>query len=340
MQEKMVHFDWPVIGHESVIEYLQKSIINNKLSHAYLFIGSEHVGKSLVAENLICCLQCENNDKKSRDVPCQKCSACEQVKKRIHPDVYFIEKLEDKKNISIEQIRELEHKLSMRSFLTAYKIAVINEAEKMTIEAFNSLLKTLEEPTPKTIIIIIASKLNQIPSTILSRCQVLKFNLISNKKILNYLVKLGKSKKEAQEITSLSQGRPGLAISYIQDNVLLENYQDKIDDVLKIINGSVKEKFNIIDKIIPKRMSINEINESLVSVIDIWSYFFRDLILIKSENLNNITNIFIKNKLIILANKYKVEHLYIFLKKIDETKKLLSQNINPKLLLENLVINL
>lgn len=340
MKEKMANFDWPVIGHEPIIEFLEKSIINKKLSHAYLFIGPEHVGKSLIAENFICSLQCEQLQDKSKKIPCGQCSACDQLRKRIHPDVYYINKDEEKKNISIEQIRELEHKLSMRSFLTTYKIAIINEADKMTIEAANSLLKTLEEPTPKTIIILIASKINLIPLTIISRCQVLKFNLVSNKKIFDHLMKMGKSKKEAHDLANLCQGKPGLAVSYTQDSSLLEDYQENINNLLEIIKSSIREKFNIIDKIIPKKTTFSEMNESLISTMEAWSLLYRDLLLIKSQNSSSITNLFIKNKLFNLAKYYKLAQLKRLLKNFEEVKKLLSQNINPKILLENLVLNI
>jgi len=340
MKEKITNFNWPTIGHEPIIEFMQKSILNNKLSHAYLFIGPEHVGKSLIAGYFIGSLQCENQQKKFKNVPCYQCSACDQLQKRIHPDVYFIDKNKDKKNISIEQIRELEHKLSMRSFLTAYKIAVINDADEMTIDAANSLLKTLEEPTPKTIIILLATKINLIPLTIISRCQIIKFNLVSKKKIFDHLIIINNNKKEAQDLASLSQGRPGLAITYVQDKSLIEEYEDKIKTLLEIIGSNIKQKFNKIDKIIPKNNTFSEINESLISTMDIWSLLFRDLLLIKSQNTNNITNFFIKNKLILLAKRYKTHQLNNLLFNLEETKKLLSQNINPKILLENLVLNL
>ena len=144
-------FSWPILGHQSIVNYLQTSIINQKINHAYIFYGPEHIGKSLVADYFVNSLQCEEFNNKNKKIPCQKCNACQQIEKGIHPDIYKVNKESDKKNISIEQVRNLQHKLSMRSFLTSYKVAIIDQAESISLEAANSLLKTIEEPTSKTI---------------------------------------------------------------------------------------------------------------------------------------------------------------------------------------------
>ena len=113
MAKKSINFEfkWPVIGHEKIQNYLQNSILNNKLANAYLFIGPEGVGKKAILDYFICSLECysqEKTDNKKHLIPCDDCVHCEQIKKNIHPDVVTIEKESNKTTISIEQIRQLQ----------------------------------------------------------------------------------------------------------------------------------------------------------------------------------------------------------------------------------------
>lgn len=342
MKEKTshFHFHWPVIGHEPIIEFLQKSMANQKISHAYLFYGPEHVGKKFVAENFSLSLNCESFQKqKNSKIPCLNCSACEQSIKKIHPDIYFVAG-EDGKKISISQVRELEHKLSMRSFLTSYKIAIIEQAELMTIEATNALLKTLEEPTQKTVIILTASNISLLPQTLISRCQLLKFNLVPLKKIESLVSQYKKNKREAREITHLSQGRPGLAYRYLETPQLIEEYKKYTNNILEILKAhSLSERLKIINAMIPKKNDPQS-DDVILSITNIWLTITRDLILVKSDNKDRIINIFTQEKINFLAKKYSVEWLRKIADRIKGVEILIKQNINPSLALENLIINL
>jgi len=176
-----------IIGHKNIVSFLEKSLKNKQIAHAYLFYGPKHLGKKTIAENFAEMLLGQ---------PIVN-----------HPAIYFVKRERKEKenkmaqNISIEQIRELERKLSLSSFLNSYKIGIIEEAETMSIEAANSLLKTLEEPTPKTVIILLASNISVLPATIVSRCQVLKFLPVAKEKIYNHLLSLGASRDEALNLT-------------------------------------------------------------------------------------------------------------------------------------------
>src|SRR3989344_1191746 len=166
---------WPIVGHSHIVSYLQNSLNNLKLAHAYLFVGLDHVGKAAVAGYFINSLVCQNLEVEALAVPCGECQSCRQALSGNHPDVYWLarelnEKTDKlKKNISIEQVRQLQNKLSLRSFLNSYKIAVVSEAQTLSAEAANSLLKTLEEPSARTVLILLAENLARLPQTIVSR---------------------------------------------------------------------------------------------------------------------------------------------------------------------------
>jgi len=333
MPTKNYQYEWPVLGNETLIQYLQTCLSNQNIIHAYLFYGPEHIGKKLVAENFVASLQCQS--KKGRR-PCGQCTVCQQIEKRIHPDIYYIEPQESK-NITIDQIRALQHALSLRSFLTAYKIAVIDKAETMTLEAANSLLKTLEEPPLKTIIILMASKLSYLPITIISRCQILQFNFVVREAIFNWLIQQGKDRKEAREISHLAEGRPGIAYILANNAAVLEDHKTKVHDLLELISMNIQSKFNYVNTFI-KREKAPE--GPLEGFLDILISIYRDIILIKNNSQQNTINFFIKEKLNNLSVKYNSERLREIIIKIQQTKYYLKLNVNPLLTLENLMLAL
>ncbi len=168
---------WPVIGHKNIIKFLQKSIEADRISHAYLFVGPNYLGKKLMANYFIQSLLCQNNEV----FPCNNCSNCHNFNRGLYLDFYKIKTEEGKKNISVEQIRELRDKIKNTSFSGSYRIALIEGAKKLSLPAANSLLKTLEEPGKKTIFILISDYFDFIPATVMSRCQIINFNPVNLK---------------------------------------------------------------------------------------------------------------------------------------------------------------
>ena len=130
-----------VIGQDRVLDFIKSSIENSRLANSYLFIGPEGVGKTLVAKEFAKTLNCEKN----RLNPCDICSSCLKIEKQIHPDIHWIEK-DDSGFIKIDQIRNLEKDISLKPFEARKKFFIIKEANCMTAEASNALLKTLEQP--------------------------------------------------------------------------------------------------------------------------------------------------------------------------------------------------
>lgn len=173
-------------GQEHILNYLKKSVENNRISHAYLFEGAEHLGKKTVALWFAKILECQGE---SIEKPCNKCRSCQDIEKNRHPDVKIISVTDGKKEISIEQIRELRRYLSLFPHSSSYKIAIIDSAETMDDEAANALLKTLEEPRGNAVLILIASIVSALPETILSRCEEIKFRTSSLDKISKDLIK-------------------------------------------------------------------------------------------------------------------------------------------------------
>lgn len=330
-------FKWNLAGHEKIAHFLQKSIINNRIAHAYLFVGPEGVGKTRVAEYFSASLLCQGEGQ----IPCQKCVYCQQFFKKIYPDLYLIEKEEGKKNVSIDQIRDLRGKLSKRSFLNSYKIAIIKEAETLNREGWNALLKTLEEPSEKTIIILITTNLKSLPETIISRSQLIKFLTVNKQEIYNYFLKeYNLPAKKAEILSSLCQGRPGVGIKFIEDKKLLETYENKASSLFEIIHANqLNDKFGQLDNLVKGKLTFLEARENWQNLLSVWTLILRDCLLLKTANHQFMINNFAQKELEILAKNYSLEKIKNLLQKIIQTKNYLYQNINPRLAIENLILN-
>jgi DNA polymerase-3 subunit delta' len=322
----MIKFNWPIWGHQRIIKSLQNSISSDKLAHAYLFSGPKQVGKMTVAKYFIKSIQCQGDVK-----PCQKCKSCQSLDRNIHPDTVIID---HRNSIKIEDMRELQHKFNLKSQGQAgnYKIALINNAENMTEEAANSILKFLEEPKGKTIIILITEAEGALLPTIISRCQIVKFLPVPIDIIKKELYNLIKNKQKSEQLAYLCGGKPGLAISFTNNPELIQNQAKIINQLENLVQSRLSERINFVLKVGKNRNHILEL-------LDVWLSCFRYLLLISENKRVQTTFQFLKNEPIKLSIEYSKDKLLNLIRNIYKTKLLISKNVNLKLALENLVIN-
>jgi len=194
-----------IVGQTEVITWLQKAIESGRLSHAYLFWGPTGVGKRTIAKVFASALNC-------RDGGCGSCLSCIKIDHETHPDIFFIEP--EGNFLNIDQIRELQREVSLKPFEGKIKVCILDEVDRMTSPAANALLKTLEEPPPDLIFILITANLEGILPTIVSRCQLIRFKLVPSSKMVDILAaKYGMSRGQARLITLVSGGILGNALS-------------------------------------------------------------------------------------------------------------------------------
>ena len=229
-------------GQDKAIHILQRAIQNQHIAHAYLFTGPEGVGKKNTALALAQYLNCEAADPQTFS-SCGQCASCVQIDCGSHPDLIFLEP--DGNSIKIEQIRNLLSKISLRNYESTYKVAIINDAHLMTEQAANCLLKTLEEPTDNTVFILVTSQVQNLPITILSRCQQVQFNVLPSAVIQDILQRLHPERQSQIGLASaLSQGSVSTA------EVLLANEEIAAarQDFYRLLNQL--EQFNPADIIL------------------------------------------------------------------------------------------
>lgn len=341
---KEISFDWPIIGHARIKEFLQRIIANQDLAHAFIFEGSARVGKTLTAKLFANSILCDNFEKEvegKRILPCRACVACRQFAKNMYPDFYVLdreinEKTEEKRSfITVAQIRALQEKISKRAFLNSYKIVLIMEAQFLNQEASNALLKTLEEPAARTIIILIAPNRDLLLPTIQSRSQVLKFLPITRDEIYEYLLAKGANRTQAKELSCLAEGKPTIAMRYFQAREAFGELKKETTELLKIFEQSPIKRFQTVETILKK----NDTDDLLIELLQRLTLLTRDLMLANSYNKDLAANIYLETDLQRVALKYPIDKLKNILEEIEKTKQYVRQNISPRFAFENLILN-
>jgi DNA polymerase III subunit delta' len=202
-----------VVGHAKQLETLRAALSSRRLHHAYLFLGPEGVGKRTVAVALAKAIHCDESNGDS----CGRCVNCARIDDANHPDVRVVEALSGKKEISIQQIREIERELRYRSFSGKRKIAIVDPAAMMNPSAQNALLKTLEEPPEDSLIILIAPNAGGLLPTLRSRCLRLSFAPLPRAEVAAFLQnKRGIKVEDAEFLAAMGMGSIGVAVSLDQ----------------------------------------------------------------------------------------------------------------------------
>lgn len=304
-----------IIAQDKVKKILSEQIKNNKIPHAYIFMGEQGTGKMLTAIEFAKILNCTINDYTKTNVgSCNHCSCCEHINKGTFPDLHIInfekqDEIADKESekgktkLGIKLIRYMQEKVYIKATDGKWKFFIIEPAEKMTMEAFNCLLKTLEEPPDNTIIILIAKHKETVPVTILSRVQTVFFQPL-----------------HSQEVSK-----------YLKDNHFLS--QENADKIAEMADGSIEKA---------ELLMLNTQNEysTLWSELTSKKLAMAD-ILIKSKSVAKDRDCALEAVSIITENATKVfrqnpGNYAGIIERLSESKKYLEQNANPTNVLDNL----
>lgn len=302
-----------LIGHEKQWQFLKKSVELGKISHAYLFCGEEGFGKKAVAKEFIKLLQCQGQDSVN---PCQRCFSCLQIERGFHPDLTLVEPIN--KEIQISQIRNLCWTLSLKPYAASYKTAIIDGAENMNSEAANALLKTLEEPSGRAVLILITSHPEMLPRTVASRTQIIRFFPVPKIETESFLKKQNLTENEAQELISLSEGRPGKLLKFLSSPQELEKEKLKLKEIAQISQSDLSFRFQYVKKVI-------DTEENLDKILENWLRYFRNSLFSAISNKQS-------SSLVKLKNVLKLIQTINFL--VSTT------NVNPRLALEMIMLEL
>jgi len=294
-----------IVGHKKIINQLDKALAKNNLVQAYLFSGPEQVGKFMVASDFA-----------------QKILGFDMSKKIspdfivVRPEIEVEKGRTRKKDIPVESIRELQHQLSLAPE-GKFKVAIIDEAERLTIASQNALLRALEEANSGTVLVLVASDEDKILSTVKSRCHKFKFSVISDRDMISFTKENGQSDgKNLADSIFWSFGRPGLLLEFLGNGRALEDRRKILEEFVDFFSQTLAEKFAWAEKEAKNK-------EELVKKINIWILILRD-------------SAFGKNRLNLHIDQMKkiklIDILASGLQSLKET------NSNPRLVVENLFL--
>lgn len=338
MKSSDLKSNWPLIGNGHIFEFLSKSLAKKNISGSYIFSGPANLGKTTAARFFAQSLVCDDVDGSRR--PCGKCSACLETAKGIHSDIYFIKKEPGKKNISVEQIRDFIRNLGMSSFLNSYKIGIIKGADNLSEGAVNALLKTLEEPKIKVVIILTVVDFESLPKTIISRSQILRFRAVAGDIIHDELIKNYKaSRSQAKNFSRLAAGRPALALKFMEDKEYYESYKAYVKSFAGLLNADINERFSAIENILGKEAHGQEAVNGAAGIIDIWQNLARDLMLMELNLTDLIQHEAFAKELAEVKNKLNLKALLNLINALKQSREYLAANVNPKLALENVAVS-
>ena len=312
-----------IIGNEQVKKHFCDAIAQNKVSHGYILSGEDGLGKLTFAKTFAQMLLCESKGER----PCGICHSCKQCEGGNHPDIVYVN--HEKNVIGVDDVREQINKdIIIKPYSSPYKIYIVDEAEKMSVQAQNALLKTIEEPPAYAIIILLSTKGEKLLPTIRSRCITLKLRPVVEEEMIRYLKEHGVEEERISIVIKLARGNIGRALKMAQS----ESFYEMIDMIIKMLENVWKmDLFEIMSFI--ERLSKYKIN--IYDCFDFMRLWFRDVLLFKATSDMNLL-IFKNNYKSIneIASKCSYEKLENILKAIDVAERRLNANVNFEQTLE------
>ena len=318
-----------ILGHDTIKEHFQKAIQAHKVSHAYILAGEAGMGRKSLAHAFALSLLCE----KGKSDPCMECHACKQVLSGNHPDLIHVTH-EKAGSIGVDDIREqINETIMIRPYSSYYKIYIVDEAEKMTVQAQNALLKTIEEPPAYAVIILLTTNPESFLPTILSRCVQLKLKPLKDSVIREYLSEsLGIAESKAELYAAFARGNLGKAIKLAGSEEFKHMYDEMLHMLKHVKEMDISELLDYIKKLKDDNMDIYE-------CLDFMQVWYRDALMFKVTKDANLL-IFKDEYSAIneMSKKIGYDGFENILAAIDKARVRLEANVNMELAMELMLL--
>lgn len=327
-----------VVGQEKIKEFIKKTVVRNKVSHAYVICGEKGSGRMELARLFASTLQCKARydgwDIETFNRPCGECQSCKQMTGGNQPDVITL--TSEKKTIGVDDIRyQINNTASIKPYAGPYKIYIIPDADKMTEQAQNALLKTIEEPPKYVVIMLLVQNMGILLPTILSRCVELNLRPLSEAVIVDYLMKYMQIPDYVAQTSAIfAQGNIGKAIRYATEGEFM-TVKDEVIRSLKSLEGKRP------DELMEIVHHIKSENYDIDDYLDIMILWYRDVLLYKAIKDNS--SVIFKDETRSIAEEAKIrsyENIERCIKAIDKAKLRLNANVNFDIAIELLLSTL
>jgi len=330
-----------ILGQERAKSFLAQVMAREKIPHAYLFTGIPGIGKTTTAVALTMALNCKepvNGD------ACGHCVSCRQMKSGNFPD--FLSIRPQGQNIKIDQIRDLNRKLRFAPVSGGYRVIVLDQAETMTAEAANSLLKTLEEPPPGNILVLKATEPLDLLPTIVSRCQRVPFQPLPVDDMVYWLVEQkGVDAEMAAVLARVSGGSLGRALKMCKGD-FFDKRQEWLQRLIRLPGLSGEKALEMaLECAQEDRKTGSKASETwetgLMDMLEVWETWYRDLLLVRVGGGKHLMiNVDFSHKLKNIAGKLRVQNLINSILAVDQSQRDLRRMRNTKLVMEHAVLSL
>ena len=329
-EEKIMGFE-EILGNEMVKDHFKKAIQNHKISHAYILTGEAGMGRKSIANAFAMALLCE----KGGSEPCMMCHSCKQVMSGNHPDLIYVTH-EKPGSIGVDDVREqINDTIMIRPYSSYYKIYIVDEAEKMTVQAQNALLKTIEEPPAYAVLVLITTNPEVFLPTILSRCIQLKLRPLKDSVVSDYLTeKMGVSDGQADIYAAFARGNLGKAIHLASSEEFALLYREVLTLLKNIKDMDIPMLLDYIRK-------LQEDNLDLYECLDFMQLWYRDILMFKvTKDMNSLIFKDEYSAVSSCCQKSSYEGLETILNSIEKAKARLNANVNTELALELMLLTM
>ncbi len=320
-----------IIGQDMIKEHLMNALKTGNISHAYIINGERYSGKEFIAKIFAMAIQCEKGDID----PCNECHACKQALSGNQPDIIHL--THEKPNvITVDDIREqINSDIVIKPYACDRKIYIINEAEKMNVQAQNALLKTLEEPPEYAVIIILTTNVDALLPTILSRCVVLNMKPVDDEQVKEFLMEYVQVPDYKAEVcAAFARGNLGKA-KILASSEEFDKIKTEAIALLKHIDEMNVNEISIAIK------QMNEYKLEINDYLDILAIWYRDALMFKATA--DANNLIFRDEIKFIkqtASRSTYEGLEIILKALDKAKARLSANVSFDLTMELLLLTI
>ena len=327
---------WNLLGHETAIQFLQIHSQPEKIRHAYLITGAEGVGRETLALAFVKALNCANPPSKGDF--CGECQPCRQIDAQAFPDLAILRIAEGARELKIEQVRAMQQSLALAPYQSNYRVVLIPDFQRATMGASNALLKSLEEPPSRAIIILTADARESLLETIASRCEVVRLRPMRIDDLAKELqLTHGLSEGESRKLAQLAGGRVGTAMHYLRDEELLEKYKNVLDQLEEILGMNLRDRLKYVEKL---QRAKGQARETYSFLIATWLTFWRDVLIRSEAGEVPLVNLEKEELIRHTAAALNLQQVAGILQRHEEALTMLDQYVNSRLILENLLLNL
>src|SRR6266498_258783 len=322
--------NWGLLGHEWAVDMLRHHLTHDGLRHAYLFAGPPGLGRRTLALRLAQALNCTKP--LAPGEPCRICRDCKQIEAMRHPDLNIIQAESEGGTLKVDQVRELQHALSLKPYQSKYRVAIFLRFQEANDNAANALLKTLEEAPAHAVLILTADNPEQLLPTIVSRCEILRLRPLPVAAIEADLLARGLDEDRARLLAHISGGRPGYARRLMEDVTLLEKREERLNDLQTLLPASRVAKFAYAEKLAKDK-------DSMRQVILIWLSYWRDVMLRVAQAETPLVNIDRNMEIEFLAGRLDLPSARRVVSNLENGLDKMERNVNSRLLAEVLLLD-